>query len=47
MARHHRAIEVSAVKPTVRSTITITLPMSRANSARSYISSIDAAVTFM
>ncbi len=45
LRRAQRDIEAIAVKPTVRSIITITLPSSRANSARSYISSIVAAVT--
>ena len=45
--RAQLAIDCIAVKPTVRSIITITLPISFANSARSYISSIVAAVTFM
>ena len=44
--RAHRDIDVIAVKPTVRSIMTMTLPISLANSARSYISSIEAAVTF-
>jgi len=38
-------IDVMAVKPIVRSIITMTLPRSRANSARSYICSMLAAVT--
>ena len=41
----HLAIDWIAVYPTVRSTMTITLPSSLANSARSYMSSIVAAVT--
>ena len=45
--RAHFAIDCMAVNPTVRSIITITLPICLAKSARSYMSSIVAAVTFM
>ena len=47
MARHHFDIDVIAVKPTVRSIMMIGEPISLANSARSYMSSIVPAVTFM
>ena len=45
LRRAHWDMDCIAVKPTVRSIITITLPSSLANSARSYISSIVPAVT--
>jgi hypothetical protein len=46
LARAHFDIDCIAVNPIVRSIMMITLPSSLANSARSYISSMVAAVTF-
>ena len=43
--RAHLDMECIAVYPTVRSIMTMTLPRSRAKSARSYMSSMVAAVT--
>ena len=45
--RAHLDIDCMAVKPIVRSIMMMTLPISFAKSARSYMSSIVAAVTFM
>jgi hypothetical protein len=47
LARHHFDIDVIAVNPIVRSIMMIGEPIALANSARSYMSSIDPAVTFM
>jgi hypothetical protein len=47
LRRAHLDIDCIAVKPTVRSIMMITLPISLANSARSYMSSIVAPVTFI
>jgi hypothetical protein len=44
--RHQFAIALDAVQPITRSTMITTLPSSLANSARSYMSSMVAAVTF-
>ena len=44
--RHHFDIEVIAVKPIVKSIITMIEPSSFANSARSYICSMSPAVMF-